>query len=200
MDTREERFLRIANWFDEFVGMAQALQSDRKINQSILEAVTILSLALRRGSKILILGNGGSAADAQHFSAELIGRFRKERRALAAIALTTDTSVITSQSNDSGFETIFSRQIEGLGRLGDVVIGITTSDVSDTHSKNIENGFKAAKAQGLKTIGLFSEKTINLLPLSDVSIIVPSSDTARIQEAHATIIHLLCELIEEDIN
>ncbi len=198
--TQEDQLLELEKWFDDLVDLAQGLRTNHKLHSSILEAVVILSLAARRGNKILIFGNGGSAAQAQHFAAELVCRFRKDRRAIAAIALTTDSSILTAQSNDFGFQSIFSRQIEALCSLDDVVIGITTSDIGvDSHSKNIENGFKAACEKGAKTIGLFSEKTKNLLSLVDMPIIVPHSDTARIQEAHQTIIHLLCALVEEDI-
>jgi len=198
--TPQDKLLEAKKWFDGSVDLAQGLRTDQKLHSSILEAVDILSLAARRGNKILIFGNGGSAAQAQHFATELVCRFRKDRRAIAAIALTTDSSILTAQSNDSGFQSVFSRQLEALCDLGDVVIGITTSDVSGEHSKNIENGFHIAQEDGAKTIGLFSERTKKLLSLADVSIIVPNSDTARIQEAHQTIIHLLCELIEEDID
>lgn len=195
----QDKLLETEKWFDGSVNLARCLRTDQKLLFSILKAADILSLSVRKGNKILIFGNGGSAAQAQHFATELVCQFRKKRRAIAAIA-TTDTSIITAQSNDSGFETIFSRQIEALCGLGDVVVGITTSDVSREHSKNIENGFCTAKEYGARTIGLFSEKTKKLLSLVDVPIIVPNSDTARIQEAHQTIIHLLCELIEEDMS
>lgn len=190
----------VSKWFYEFEDLARKLRLDSNLKSSISSAGSILSLAVRSGGKVLIFGNGGSAAEAQHFSAELVCRFRKDRRAIASIALTTDTSIITAQSNDSGFDSTFSRQIEALCRPGDVVIGLTTSDVGqDGHSKNIENAFRAAKDKGARTIGLFSERTKNLLPFVETAIVAPHSDTARVQEAHLTIIHLLCELIEETL-
>lgn len=191
---------RIGDWFEGSVSLAQSLSGDQKLKLSILEAATILSLAARRGGEILIFGNGGSAAQAQHFVAELVCRFRKDRRAIAAIALTTDTSILTAQSNDLGFHSVFARQIEAFCGPGSVAIGLTTSDVGGDHCKNIENAFLEVKKRGGRSIGLFSERTKNLLSLVDVPIIIPNSDTARIQEAHQAVIHLLCELIEEDIN
>lgn len=178
----------------------KSLSSGLFIGQ-VIRAYELLEETVMSGKKILVFGNGGSAAEAQHFAAELVCMFGKKRRALPAMALTTDSSILTAQSNDFGFETIFSRQIEALARSGDLVIGLTTSDAEDgnLHSANILNGFLAAKLAGARSIGLFSQKTKNLLGLVDVAIAVPSENTAIIQEGHLFIIHMLCELIESEL-
>lgn len=164
-----------------------------KVRDAILGAIII-------NRKILIFGNGGSAAEAQHFAAELVCQFEKKRRAVPAVALTTDSSILTAQGNDRGFEYIFSRQIEALANEGDVVIGLTTSDVfDDGHSRNILNAFKAAKKRGAVTVGFFSAKTRALLNLTDIPIIIPCHNTALIQEAHLVIIHMLCGEIEKEL-
>jgi D-sedoheptulose 7-phosphate isomerase len=151
--------------------------------------------SLKSGGKLLIFGNGGSAADSQHIAAELVGRFKKERKAIPAIALTTDTSVITSMANDYGYDSIFARQIEALGRKGDIALGISTSGTS----KNVLMGIKKAGALGLKTI-CFSGGGGGLLKGEcDISIIVDSKDTARVQESHIMIGHVICELVEDEL-
>lgn len=144
------------------------------------------------GGKILVFGNGGSAADAQHFAAELINRFRVERAAIAAIALTTDTSVLTSIANDSSFDRVFARQIEGLGRPGDIAFGISTSG----RSPNVIAALTEAKRQKLATVALVGSDRSVVDPLADVCITVPSAATARVQEVHHTILHIVCELLE----
>lgn len=144
------------------------------------------------GHKLLLCGNGGSAADSQHIAAELVGRFVSDRRALPAIALSTDTSALTSIANDYGFEEVFARQIAGLGRAGDCVMAISTSG----SSPNVIRAAEVARAQGLHTIGLLGRDGGRLLPLCDIAIIVPSNATARIQEAHIFIAHALCAMIE----
>ena len=164
-------------------------------SERIVEAVESIRELFSRNGKILFFGNGGSAADSQHIAAEFIGRFKKERRSLAAIALTTDTSILTALGNDYGFDVIFARQIEGLGSRGDVAFGISTSG----NSKNVIEGIKQAKKMGLKTISLTGCGGGKLAPLTDISIIVPSAETARIQESHICIAHAICELVEERI-
>ncbi|OGB87489.1 phosphoheptose isomerase [candidate division WOR-1 bacterium RIFCSPLOWO2_02_FULL_46_20] len=149
--------------------------------------------ALKSGHKIIFCGNGGSAADAQHLAAELIGRFLKNRKALPAIALTTNSSILTCLANDFGYETIFARQIEGLAMAGDIVIGISTSG----NSKNITLGFNKAKEIGCKTIGLLGYDGGPNAKAADLAIIVPGKATPRIQESHITIGHIICGLIEE---
>ncbi len=147
---------------------------------------------LRRGARILVAGNGGSAADAQHLAAELSGRYLKERKALAGIALTTDTSALTAIGNDYGFEVVFSRQVEALGRPGDLFIGISTSG----NSPNIIKAVESAKALGLKTLGLLGRDGGKLKALVDDALVVPSTVTARIQEVHQMVYHFWCEALD----
>lgn len=147
---------------------------------------------LRSGSKLLVFGNGGSAAEAEHFVAELVGRYRLDRQPLAAIALTTDSSVLTSIANDYGFEQIFSRQLQAIARPGDIAVAISTSG----NSLNILNAVDCARTMGLATIALTGSSGGKLAGLVQVCLKVPSDCTARIQEAHALLIHLLCGLTE----
>ncbi|HCI44391.1 MAG TPA: phosphoheptose isomerase [Candidatus Omnitrophica bacterium] len=164
-------------------------------SEKIVQSVESIRKLFTRNGKILFFGNGGSAADSQHIAAEFIGRFRKERRALPAIALTTDTSILTALGNDYSFDVIFARQIEGLAQRGDLAFGISTSG----NSRNVIEGIKQAKKMGLKTISLTGCGGGKLAPLTDISIIVPSAETARIQESHICIAHAICELVEERI-
>ncbi|MFQ6005140.1 MAG: SIS domain-containing protein [Woeseia sp.] len=154
-----------------------------------------MSDCLSNGGKILWMGNGGSAADSQHLAAELIGRFARERPGLASIALTTDTSVLTAVGNDYGYEKIFARQIEALCKPGDVVVGISTSG----NSANVLAGIRAAKARDAQTIGFTGRDGGALDDVADDCLIVPSYDTARIQEAHILMGHLLCDWVEDAI-
>jgi len=154
----------------------------------------LLVETLKRGHKILIAGNGGSAADSQHFAAELAGKFIYKRKGLAAIALTANTSIITAVGNDFGYEHVFSRQIEGLGSLGDIFIGISTSG----NSKNLVIALQMARRQGLKTIGLLGSNGGEMSQHCDLSIVAPSNNTQVIQECHILIIHILCSLVDED--
>jgi len=147
------------------------------------------------GGKLLLCGNGGSAADAQHVAAELVGRFIVERRALPAIALTTDTSVLTSLLNDYGGESVFVRQIEALGNQGDVLLALSTSG----ESPNVLAAVRTARALGLTTIGLTGERGGAVARSCDIAIRVPSSSTARIQEAHITICHVICDAVERAV-
>jgi D-sedoheptulose 7-phosphate isomerase len=147
---------------------------------------------LRRGCKILVCGNGGSAADAQHLAAELTGRYLKERRALAAIALTTDTSALTAIGNDYSYDVIFSRQVEALGRPGDLLIGISTSG----NSGNVIRAVAAAKELGMGTLGLLGRDGGKLKGLVDDALVVPSQVTARIQEVHQMVYHFWCEALD----
>lgn len=168
----------------------------RTIVPKIEEAAKLIISALKNSKKILICGNGGSAADSQHFAAELISRFKKERASIPAIALTTDTSILTAIGNDYGFEKVFSRQVEGLGNNGDIFFGISTSG----ESKNIIEGIAIAKAKGIKTIGLVGGNGGKIAANSDLSIIIPSKNTPCIQESHISIIHILCDLIEQEMS
>jgi D-sedoheptulose 7-phosphate isomerase len=149
---------------------------------------------LGNGGKILVFGNGGSASDAQHFAAELVGRFTRERRALASIALTTDTSILTALSNDYAFDRVFARQVEALGRPGDVALGISTSG----QSANVLAAFAAARSLGLSVVALTGRDGGEVGRAADIHINVPSPSTARVQEVHRTLLHAICELIERE--
>lgn len=161
----------------------------------IEEAAGMMIAALKNGNKVMFCGNGGSAADSQHLAAELIGRFKQNRPALAAIALTTDTSIITALGNDFGFDTIFARQVEGLGKKGDILVGISTSG----GSKNVVAAVKKSKELGVKTIALLGCGGGTLEKLVDLPLTVPSNNTPHIQESHITIGHVLCGLIEQEL-
>lgn len=162
---------------------------------AIVEAAAIMTQSLRSGGKLFFFGNGGSAADAQHLAAEFVGRFVAERSALAAIALTTDSSILTAVGNDYGFDQIFARQIAGLGRPGDVAIGISTSG----NSPNVIAAIRQAHAQGLKAIGLSGKDGGLLAKTADITITIQAASTARIQECHIAIGHIFCELVEMDL-
>ncbi|HEX29597.1 TPA: D-sedoheptulose 7-phosphate isomerase [Candidatus Poribacteria bacterium] len=165
---------------------------ERMVDQ-IAEAADMLVQSLRKGGKVILFGNGGSAADAQHIAAELVGRFKMERRALPAIALNTNSSVITAIGNDYDFTLSFSRQVEALVKEGDVAVGISTSG----NSSNVIYALKRASELGAKTIALTGKTGGMLASVADLAIIVPSDDTPRIQEAHITIGHVLCDLVEK---
>ena len=162
----------------------------------IEKAIEAICSDLKSGKKVLLMGNGGSAADAQHIAGELVGRFKKERKAIPAISLSTDTSILTAIGNDYGFEKVFERQIEALGNKGDVVIGISTSG----NSENVYRAMKLAKKMGLTTIGLLGNDGGKIKNLSDIALVVPSKNTPRIQETHITIGHIICEGVERIIS
>ena len=169
-----------------------------KIRSQLIEEVVSMGRLMRsvlaRGNKILIAGNGGSAADAQHFAAELIGRYLKERAPLAAIALTTDTSILTAVGNDYGFEQVFSRQVQGLGQQGDLFLAISTSG----NSQNLNRALTTAKGLGMTSIALVGKTGGEMIGLADHVVLVPSNDTPRIQEAQQWIWHTWCSLIDGD--
>ncbi|MDD2729349.1 D-sedoheptulose 7-phosphate isomerase [Malikia sp.] len=176
----------------EQVALLQSLQAlDTAVNQ----AAALATQALHSGGKLLFCGNGGSAADSQHLAAELTGRFIKDRKPLAALALSTDTSALTCIANDYSFDEVFARQVLGLGRAGDVLVGISTSG----NSRNVIRAVEEAKALGMSVIGLLGRDGGALRELCDVPIVVPSPATARIQEAHILIGHTLCGLIEQQL-
>lgn len=154
-----------------------------------------LARVLREGRKILLFGNGGSAADAQHLAAELVGRFEKDRPGLAALALTTDTSALTALGNDFGFDAVFARQVEALGQAGDAAVAISTSG----NSTNLIEAVRAARELGLITVGLLGREGGALKHMVDFSLVVPGPRTARIQEVHILAGHLLCEAIEREL-
>lgn len=166
---------------------------------NIENASRLISDAFKHDKTLFLFGNGGSAADAQHIAAEFINKFKLDRRPLPAVALTTDTSVITSISNDSGFCNIFERQIRALGKRGDIALAITTSDIKpDGHSSDLAFALDAAKEKGMKTIGFVSDKSKNILEKLDIKIIVPSIEIPRIQESHILTAHIICELVEKE--
>ncbi len=182
---------RIRQIFEESAAVKRRFAEE---NASQIEAVARrMAEALRRGNKLLFLGNGGSAADAQHLAAEFVNRFLIDRPALAAIALTTDTSTLTAIGNDAGFDAVFARQIEALGRPGDLVIAISTSG----NSPNVLRAVETAKQLGLGTIGFAGGTGGRLVGLADTVFVVPSAETPRIQETHITLGHALCGLVEE---
>ena len=160
-----------------------------------LVAAQAMAEALKAGRKLLAFGNGGSAADAQHLSAELVGRFQKERIALPAIALTVDTSILTSVANDYSYKQVFVRQIEALGQPGDIAFGISTSG----ESPNVLLALQAARARGLKTIALTGRDGGTIGPAAEIHVNVPDPNAARVQEVHRTILHVMCEVIESDL-
>jgi phosphoheptose isomerase len=162
---------------------------------AILAAADLLSAALRGGHAVLACGNGGSAADAQHFAAELVGRFTLERRAWPVMALTTDTSILTAIGNDYAFDRVFARQVEAHGRPGGVLVAISTSG----SSRNVCAAIDAARHAGMKTLGLTGKDGGAIGRAVDVHLNVPGSCTARVQEAHCTLLHILCDLVERDL-
>lgn len=167
----------------------------RKCEADISAAANASVAAIKAGNKFLLAGNGGSAADCQHFAAELVGRFETERRPVPAIALTTDSSALTAISNDYGYHKVFARQVEALGKVGDLFFGITTSGKSE----NIKFALAAAQARGLKTIILTSRRAKNIEKTCDICIKVNSTSTARIQEMHIAIIHIICAIIDQNL-
>ena len=173
----------------------KVVQDMKKIMPEVASAGLRVRTALEKGRKIIICGNGGSAADSQHMAAEFVGRFVKERQSLPALALTVDTSLLTAVGNDYGFDCVFSRQVEGLGQEGDVLIAISTSG----NSANVVKAVKTAKEKGIYVIALTGENGGILAKESDLCLAVPSQVTARIQEMHIMIIHMICEIAEADI-
>lgn len=164
----------------------------QSLSDKIVNAAKIIIDTYKAGGKVLLIGNGGSAADAQHIAAELVGRFKLERKGLPAIALTTDTSILTALANDYGYDTVFSRQLEALATDKDVLIAITTSGTSP----NILKAVEVAKSKNIKVIGLTGGDGGKLQDVADITIIVPSCNIPRIQEAHITIGHIICNLVE----
>jgi D-sedoheptulose 7-phosphate isomerase len=181
---------------DAAFAAAIALHSRMRMNLGpTLVAAHAMADALGAGKKLLVFGNGGSAADAQHLSAELVGRFQKERAAMPAIALTTDSSILTSVANDYSFKQVFARQLEALGQPGDVALGISTSG----ESPNVLAALQVAREKGLKTIALTGRDGGSVGAAADIHVNVPDQSTARVQEVHRTILHVMCEVIEESL-
>ena len=173
-----------------------SLETIKSIEKPIEIAANLCIDSLKKDNKILLFGNGGSAADAQHIAAELVGRYKTERKGLSAIALTTDTSSITSIANDYGYLNVFSRQVEALANKGDILIGISTGGTS----ANVISALKLANDLGCITIGLSGKSGGEFNSLCDINIVVPSEDTPRIQEMHIVIGHIICHLIDEEFS
>ena len=190
------------DWMESFI--IEQLQESAELKRtmaesmigSIKEAAEAVIDALRSGGKVLLCGNGGSAADSQHIAAEFVGRFRFDRKAMPAIALTTDTSILTAVGNDYGYDEVFRRQVEALGHKGDVLIGISTSG----RSPNVLRAIEEAKERGMVTIALIGGKECPMSEISDITVQIPSEDSPRIQEGHMTFGHILCDLVEKTIS
>ena len=181
--------------FQASIDTKQALIDDTTRLAVLLEVAKVASSTIKANKKIMLCGNGGSAADSQHIAAEFIGRFEKERKSMAAIALTTDTSALTAIGNDYGYEEVFSRQVEGLGQSGDLLIGISTSG----NSKNVVKALEVAKKKGIRTVALVGDKPNGVIQtIADYVLIAPSANTARIQECHILMMHTICQLVESE--
>lgn len=180
---------------ESILSRIDVIRDSTSLSNVIEESIIKIINCLKNHKKIILFGNGGSAADAQHIAAEFIGKFKQERNSLPAISLTTDTSIITSISNDYSFDKIFSRQCENLVNSGDVVIAISTSG----NSKNVELGIKTSKQNGAIIIGLLGNDGGKIKELVDIPIIVNSKDTAQIQEVHRIIYHIICDFVEKNL-
>ena len=187
METSSEKIKKLIEQSSEVILKSKIL------SKKIEEAINLINSSFQNGNKILIFGNGGSAADAQHMAAEFVSRYLIERLSLPAIALTTDTSILTSIGNDYGFEKIFARQCESLVKKGDIVFAISTSG----QSENVIVGVEEGKKRGAKIISLTGNDGAILNEKSDICLIVPSNETPRIQEGHRIVIHIICQLVEE---
>ncbi|QWE26758.1 phosphoheptose isomerase [Polynucleobacter sp. AP-Ainpum-60-G11] len=192
-DTLERLRARASQHFLDSIAVKQ--EAEKILPEQIARGIVAMTNCLRAGGKVMACGNGGSAADAQHFAAELIGRFERERQELAAIALTTDTSILTAVGNDYSYDEIFSKQVRGLGKKGDILIGISTSG----NSKNVVKAIEAAKKLDIKIIALTGNgggKIASLLDANDIHLCAPSTRTARIQETHLVLLHALCDGVD----
>jgi len=178
------------------VESSEVIKNSKFLSSQIEDAISAIISCIKNGNKIILFGNGGSAADAQHIAAEFVGRFSKERPSFPAISLTTDSSIITSIANDYSFDVIFSRQCESLVSNGDVIIAISTSG----KSSNVVNGLKASKEKAVIAIGLLGNNGGEIKDFVDIPIIINSKSTPRIQEAHRTIYHIICDLVERELS
>lgn len=185
----------IENEFDKSIKLLDAMSKDAGLRELVVRAVNLSVEALKRGNKLLFAGNGGSAADAQHWAGELVSRFNFDRPGLAAIALTTDTSILTAIGNDYGYDYVFARQVEALGRSGDLLFVISTSG----NSKNVVRAIQAARVAGIGVIGFTGQGGGAMAELCDVCLRMPSSETPKVQEGHEFLGHLICGLIEHEI-
>lgn len=181
--------------FEKSIGLLKAMAADTRLRKLTLDAVNASVDALKRGNKILFAGNGGSAADAQHWAGELVSRFNFDRPGLAGIALTTDTSILTAIGNDYGYDYVFARQIEALGRPGDVFFAISTSG----NSANIVRAIKAARECNIKVVGFTGQGGGTMAELCDICLRMPSTATPKVQEGHEFLGHLICCLIEREM-
>ncbi len=186
---------RVSKLIEASIATKQSLLNSADLVSTVAKVSEILVEALRRGNKLILFGNGGSAADAQHIAAELVGRFAFDRPALPALALSVNSSCVTAIGNDYGFERVFSRQLEALARPGDVAFGISTSG----NSPNVLLGLSTAKSLGLRTVALTGRTGGNVLKNVDHCICIPSDETPRIQECHILIGHIISELVEREI-
>ena len=177
-----------------FLEISRLIKNSSYLTPEIINCVNVITKSLKKGKKIILFGNGGSAADAQHIAAEFVGRFNIERKSLPAIALTTDSSIITSISNDYSFDVVFSRQCESIVSKDDVVIGISTSG----NSVNVKNALNICKKNGAKTIGLLGNGGGKIKSIVDYPLIIKSKSTPRIQEVHRIVSHLICDLVEKN--
>ena len=179
--------------FEEHLRLVQKVRNSKKLIKDIALAAAMMKVALASGHKIMFCGNGGSAADSQHWAAEIVGRFQKERKGMPAIALTVDTSILTAIANDYGYDRIFARQVEALGSTGDVLVAVSTSG----NSANVLAAVAEAKSKGIKTIGMTAAGGGKMAEVCDVCLVIPDKVTARAQEVHGLIGHILCEIVEE---
>lgn len=177
--------------FEEHIALAQVVATSGILEQ-VATSAELIKAALATGNKVLFCGNGGSAADSQHLAAEFVGRFQKERKGLPSIALTVDTSILTAVANDYGYDTVFARQVQALGAQGDVLVGLSTSG----NSKNVLAAIAVAKEKGMRVIGFTAEGGGKMASECDVCIAVPTPVTARAQEMHILMGHILCELVD----
>jgi D-sedoheptulose 7-phosphate isomerase len=183
----------IATHLELSLAALERATQDSQLRASAREIAGTIVAALRTGNQLLIIGNGGSAADAQHIAAEIVGRYKRDRPAYAAIALTTDTSALTAIANDYGFEQVFARQVAGLGQRGDVLLALSTSG----RSPNILSALRTARERGLVTVGFTGSKGGTLQPLCDHLLIAPSDDTPIVQQIHLALGHAICDEIEQ---
>ena len=181
---------------ETIVAATKTLQSLVDLDAKVKKAADLIDRCLRAGNKLLVCGNGGSAADASHFATEFVVRFTKDRRALPAICLTSDTGILTAAGNDYGFDEIFARQVAAFGLQGDVLICLTTSG----KSKNVVRALEEAKARQLKTIAFLGRDGGSTIGIADLDLLVKSDSTARVQEAHQLLLHVLCEIIESHLD
>jgi D-sedoheptulose 7-phosphate isomerase len=193
MPTLSEPVAAVKAVVDACIAVHERLRAENL--QPVADAAAAILAASNQGGKVLVFGNGGSAADAQHLATDLLGRFQRERRGLAAVALTADGSLLTAIANDYAFDRVFVRQIEALGASGDLAFGISTSG----RSTNVIEGLRTARARGLRTIALTGKDGGQAGALADIHINVPDPSTARVQEAHRTLIHAICELVEREL-